>query len=218
MTKDVLNAAFLDVFVITGVPALATRWRSHQDEWRTSAGRAWLEAAGGIGITHAQTDMDLLILASQAPSDLLFGLAYGKYADALANASMGNAPCSAHHIAFTGPYSPVGRALQSSVLSRGHAFDLSIDEREDPAIDLAGFARSSSGLVALDQAGSVAGCSFLVGQISSWAMTAHRIARRDTSSHDQSTPHGVSAAHDESCAYQFALTSRCARRVCAQAA
>src|SRR5690606_3753049 len=104
-----------------GAGAVAQAWqKKHGDSFSSEEALRWLGMAGGLSMMDVKTDMDLLVLADQAPSELLFGLAFGKLSDALA---MGAQPIltPAHHVRITrGQRSAIMSHLYDKVLARGH--------------------------------------------------------------------------------------------------
>lgn len=144
---------------------------------------AWLDSVGGLAMEKVQMEIELLIVADSAPNDLLFGLAFGKLTDAIAYRSAIRTP--AHHVALTmGARTPVHNALYDRVLSRGHQLSLDQDEAEsDDLFDLIDadmasampLGQSREDLSVLRAYLPQIKSPFMLGQLTSWILTNHRL-------------------------------------------
>jgi len=65
-----------------GTP-LPVKWFEQAYLLRDPEAFKWLQAVGGLPLLNIDNETDLLFMAHTAPNDLLFGLAYGVYADML---------------------------------------------------------------------------------------------------------------------------------------
>jgi len=66
------------------VMPIPVKWFEQASLLRNPESFKWLQAVGGLPLLNVDNETDLLFMAHTAPNDLLFGLAYGIYADMLA--------------------------------------------------------------------------------------------------------------------------------------
>lgn len=174
--KDNLEARLFAQFKPVGASSVAQVWQEkYRDLYSNKKALKWLEIAGGLSMVEVRSDFDLLVLADQAPNDLLFGLAYGKLSDAL---SMASQPIltPAHHVNINrGQRSTTLAYLYERVLDRGHELERQAEQNDDMFFEkqVTGQSRSDSDLLMKQTCD--APDAFTLGQMTSWVITNHRL-------------------------------------------
>lgn len=153
-------------------------WQNYENLISDEASLGWLALAGGLDLLKVKTDTELLVMADKAPNDLLFGLAYGKLVDALSMQGQGILT-PAHHVRITsGARGSVLSDLYCRVLNRGHALeveseDMCEDYFDDPLLNQQSRGRFEGLVMKAAQAPT----PFVLGQVTSWVLTSHRLKR-----------------------------------------
>ncbi len=169
------NACILDQLKHIGAVHVVQAWQRHAALLDSAESISWLEMAGGMDLNDVKTDVDLLLLADRAPNDLLFGLAYGKLADALAMSNQ-SILTPAHHVRVTrGARSGVLEHLFNAVLERGHRLELQAEEDHPEFFEGQVLAQSRSDTFTLAEQAAQAPNPFTLGQMTSWVLTNHRM-------------------------------------------
>jgi|GEM_PF-2737818 len=162
--------------------------------------RAWLKLAGGFSLHGAGTDMELLYLAQTAPNELLFGLAYGKYVDAIATRPHQNALGNSQQTRFVdGLGNGVLTNLRDNVLARGFSLEIKAEEEQGSDSDFfeqdCMLCQSRSPVAELIAQLQRARSAFTTGQILSWLITALQACQPVS---DEEGAQMASAKNDES--------------------
>ena len=208
---------WLEELSLVGVGEAADLWRTYSKLMGAEA-HAWLDAVGGLTMEKVQMEIELLVMANSAPNDLLFGLAHGKLTDAIGYRSAIRTP--AHHVALTmGARTPVHNMLYSRVLNRGHQlalaeeknssddlFDL-IDEDDEMAALLG---QSREDIYVLTDHLSQIKSPFMLGQLTSWILTNHRLNHPNQYAHVLSSTMMGGLSQDMLAEYCLASTTQMA--------
>ena len=148
---------------------VADRWNEYSDQWADSKAVHWLYLAGGLPITTPRTETELLELTSHAPSNLLFGLSYGKWCDAMAHRVD---PTSAHNIDMSKSQHRVMTPLYiKEVLDRGHELAVAAETEFPDYFESLPVGTSQISREELVRMAAEAPDAFTLGQATSWLVT-----------------------------------------------
>jgi len=143
---------------------IATTWSQYINQLDDDKSVTWLTMAGGFSLSNAKTEFELLALAQTAPNNLLFGLAHGKFADALAYPARHDLD-----MAFS-KTSPIHSAFARSVLHRGR--DLIAQSSLSHPHFLMTVRGSTENIDVLLKQVSDAPDEYFLGNVTSWLLTA----------------------------------------------
>jgi len=157
------------------VDAWIKRENRFVDEGNHNAGitaSKWMGIVGGISLANIKTEYELLTSAYIAPDGLLFGLAHGKLADALAHSER-------HDIDLTwGKATSVNSFLWNAVLERGRKAITVASELNPGFYEMMTIRGSREDLDTLLEQIVNAPDDYAFGQLSSWLMTSHQVRQR----------------------------------------
>lgn len=169
--------AWLGELARVGAPGVGDCWREHTMLLAGDTVHSWFETVGGLTLENVHTEFELLLVAHEAPNDLLFGLAHGKLADALAYRSAIRTP--AHPITLTqGARNPIHNMLFDKVLARGQHLSSQAQEHLDedfPEFEDVLLEQSREDTTRLLHHAHNAKTPFALGEITSWLLTNHRL-------------------------------------------
>jgi len=158
-----------DLMKIANDKSLVYRWEKEVSSLSDQEIRRfndWLCIAGGLPLENVTTDFELVTLAQLAPHDLLFGLAYGKFADVLAYPDR-------HNITLLrGQKSVVQSVLTKEVLRRGGDRLERMGKRDPRFSEVMTTQGSQSGKSLLLEQAARAPDAHCLGQLTSWLLTA----------------------------------------------
>jgi len=141
-------------------------WEKYFDLLKGDVCNNWMAISGGMSLANVKTEFELLALAKIAPNDLLFGLAHGKFADALAYPDR-------HDLELAwGETSPVHTSLARMVLAKGRVLNEQSSQNYSHFSENMTIHGSLTDMDILLKQVEQAPDEYCLGQITSWFLTA----------------------------------------------
>lgn len=165
--------AWLETLAQVHAPDVAATWRSHLSALRSADADDWLQAAGGLSMENVRNELELLAMTDSAPSELLFGLAYGKLRDLLATSNT-QASFAYPIVLPFGLRDPVVDLFYGRVLMRGDQLEGLSEAAAPEFYDHLPLGHSRDERQKLIEQAAAAPDAFMLGQLTSWLITHHR--------------------------------------------